>query len=276
MTDAALEELSLAADFPPASRADWLALVAAAIKGAPFEQVLVGRTYDGARIEPLYDRARNAQPMAARAPAAPWQVLARVDHPDPAMANAEARHELANGATGLSLIFAGSVGAYGYGLDAAETTIAKILDDIDFGAGVAIELDLGPQSEDIPRRLAALAKAKDVVPTATGIRFAVDPLGAHCMRGALPAPLGEIAPRLAALVRDLASHGFAGPFAVADARVVHAAGGSEAQELAFALAGATAYLRALEANGVGLEAARRMIFFRLAADADQFLTVSSE
>src|SRR6266566_3624234 len=111
MTEAAHEELSLAAEFPPASRAEWLALVAAAIKGAPFEQVLVGRTYDGVRIEPLYDRARDGQPIVARTPAAPWQVLARVDHPDPAMANAEARYELANGATGLSLVFAGSVGA---------------------------------------------------------------------------------------------------------------------------------------------------------------------
>ena len=37
-------------------------------------------------------------------------------------------------------------------------------------------------------------------------------------------------------VSDLAEQGFAGPFAVADGRVIHAAGGSEAQELAFALA----------------------------------------
>ena len=37
---------------------------------------------------------------------------------------------------------------------------------------------------------------------------------------------------------------------------------------------ALAYLRALEAEGVALEAARRMIFFRLRADADQFLTIA--
>ena len=70
------------------------------------------------------------------------------------------------------------------------------------------------------------------------------------------------------------AQGFRGPFAVADGRVVHDAGGSEAQELAFALASAVAYLRALEAGGIALDAARRMIFFRLAADADQFLTMA--
>ena len=75
-------------------------------------------------------------------------------------------------------------------------------------------------------------------------------------------------------VAELAAHGFPGPFAVADGRIVHNAGGSEAQELAFALAIAVAYLRALEAAGIALDAARGMIYFRLAADADQFLTIA--
>src|SRR5262249_49323089 len=52
------------------------------------------------------------------------------------------------------------------------------------------------------------------------------------------------------------------------------AGGTEAQELAYVIAVAVAYLRALEAQGITLNDARRMIFFRLAADADQFLTIT--
>ena len=54
--------------------------------------------------------------------------------------------------------------------------------------------------------------------------------------------------------------GFRGKLAVADGRVVHNAGGSEAQELAFVLGVAFAYLRALEAGGVALDAARRVDF----------------
>ena len=68
--------------------------------------------------------------------------------------------------------------------------------------------------------------------------------------------------------------GFKGPFALADGRPVHDAGGSEAQELAFALAVAVAYLRALEAGGIALDVARAAISFRLVADADQFLTMA--
>ena len=56
--------------------------------------------------------------------------------------------------------------------------------------------------------------------------------------------------------------------------MIHAAGGSEAQELAFALASAVAYLRALEQSGIALDDARRFIYFRLAADQDQFLTIA--
>ena len=65
------------------------------------------------------------------------------------------------------------------------------------------------------------------------------------------------------MIGELAGAGFRGPFAVADGRIIHNAGGSEAQELAFALASAVAYLRALEAAGMALEAARDAIYFRL-------------
>jgi methylmalonyl-CoA mutase len=70
------------------------------------------------------------------------------------------------------------------------------------------------------------------------------------------------------------TRGFKGPFVLADGRAVHDAGGSEAQELAFALALSVAYLRALEGGGIALEAARAAISFRLSADADQFLTIA--
>src|SRR5215813_6461986 len=116
MTSETSDIFPLAAEFPAARREDWLKLVAAALKGAPFEK-LTSRTHDDLRIAPLYGRDAGAAPIPGRAPGAPWQVLTRVDHPDAAAANAEARHEIANGATGLSLVFAGAVGSYGYGTE---------------------------------------------------------------------------------------------------------------------------------------------------------------
>ena len=83
-----------------------------------------------------------------------------------------------------------------------------------------------------------------------------------------------IAPIFARQCGDLSQHGFTGTMAVADGRVVHDAGGSEAQELAFVLAASVAYLRALEASGLALEDARNMIGAKLAADANQFMTMA--
>src|SRR3954469_25683362 len=94
------------------------------------------------------------------------------------------------------------------------------------------------------------------------------------VRGAAPAPWSEMAPPFANIIRDLMGRGFKGPFALAGGRPIHDAGGSEAQELAFALAIALAYLRALEAGGIALDAASAAISFRLIADADQFLTMA--
>src|SRR5712692_8220480 len=124
------DDLPLAAEFPPATREQWLNLVQGVLKGAPFDKKLVAKSYDGLAIEPLYARDAGARPVASRAPGTAWTIAQRVDHPDPAGANAEALHDLENGATGLSLVFAGSVGGYGYGLDASEATIARALDGV--------------------------------------------------------------------------------------------------------------------------------------------------
>ena len=235
---------------------------------------LVARTYDGLTINPLYARAAGAVPVAGRAPGSPWAIMQRVDHPDPAAANAEALHDLENGATGLALVFAGSVGAYGYGLDAREATIARVLADVHLDAGIALDLDLSPQTKDAGALIAALVKRRGINPAATDIRFGFDPIGAAAVAGGSPLSWDALTPIFNAVISDLAAQGFRGPFAPADGRVIHNAGGSEAQELAYVLAVAATYLRALETGGVALDAARRMIYFRLAADADQFLTIA--
>jgi methylmalonyl-CoA mutase len=274
MTDASADELPLAAEFPPATSEQWRKLVEVVLKGALFESRLVAKTYDALAIKALYERKAQAQPMAGRPPAMPWSLMRRVDHPDPAAANAEALHDLENGANGLSLVFAGAVGAYGYGLPASERAVARALEGIYLDAGIGLDLDLGPHLQDTGRLLAALIKQRGGAPETTNVRFGFDPIGAAAVSGASPLPRGDWIARFNAAISDLAAKGFRGPFAPADGRVIHNAGGSEAQELAWVLAVGLEYLRALEAGGVALEAARGMIYFRLAADVDEFLTIA--
>ncbi len=267
------DELRLAADFQPATYDDWRKLVDGVLKGAPFEK-LVGKTSDGLKIDPIYPRAKGATPVAARPAAAPWQIMQRIDHPDAKQANAQALHDLENGATGLTLVFAGANGAYGFGLEPSAEAIEQVLDGIYIDAGIAIELQVGPQSRMAAIHVAEYVKRKGLNPAACNIRFGLDPLGACAVWGSSPYSWAEIVPAVTGAIKGLAALGFKGPFAVADGRVIHDAGGSEVQELAFVLASGVAYLRAIEQAGVTLEDAQGMVYARLSADADQFLTLA--
>ena len=80
--------------------------------------------------------------------------MARIEHPDPAAANAEALHELENGAGGLSLVFAGAAGAHGFGLPASEEAITRALDGVHLDARIALDIDLAPFARDVPQRVA--------------------------------------------------------------------------------------------------------------------------
>ena len=268
-----MAELSLVRDFPPAQEADWKALVKEALKGEPVSS-LRSVSYDGIVIEPLYARAKDATVIPSREAGEAWGVMQRLDLPDADAANAQILDDLNHAASGAVLVFEGAVGDYGYALPATEAAIDAALKGVHLDWGVPIELDFGPPSRQAAGIVANYAKSKGLSSSAVNIRFGFDPLGAMATRGVVPKPWTELAPAVTALISGFVEQGFNGPFFVADGRPVHAAGGSEAQELAFALANAVAYFRALEAQGMSLDQARRLIFFRLAADQDQFLTIA--
>src|SRR5829696_6829875 len=123
------DELTFAAEFPQATFDDWRKLVDGVLRGAPFEKLVSG-TYDGLKIEPIYPRAQDAARLPSRRAGAPWRIMQRIDHPDAAQANAQALHDLENGATGLTLVFAGATGAYGFGLEPSAEAVEKVLDGI--------------------------------------------------------------------------------------------------------------------------------------------------
>jgi methylmalonyl-CoA mutase len=268
------DDLRFAADFQPASYNDWRRLVDGVLKGAPFEK-LVGKSYDGLRIEPIYPRAHDATPIAGRAQAEPWQIMQRIDHPDAAAANAQALHDLENGATGLELEFAGGPGARGFGVaDATRETLARVFDGVFFDAGIAIAINPVLGRGNAGLSLADVVESGGFDPAKVDIHFNYQALTTMATRGAAVAPWVEMEKPFVKVIGELIGRGFKGPFVLADGRPVHDAGGSEAQELAFTLAVAVAYLRMLEAGGIALETARAALSFRLIADADQYLTMA--
>src|SRR5260370_18245604 len=113
-------------------------------------------------MESVKGRKTRAQPIGAWQQAGPWSVMQRVEHPDPAAANSEALHDLENGATGLTVVFAGAVGAYRYGLPASEKGIPRALGGIHLAAGIAADRSLVPPTPDPRHSPASLLKLRRV------------------------------------------------------------------------------------------------------------------
>lgn len=262
-------DIDLAA-FPAATRADWLKLVEGVLKGSAYDKRMLTRTADGLVLDALPERRRAAAPIAGRPAGAPWKVVARIDHDDPANANAQLLEDLDGGADAATLVFASAPFAGGFGLklrhEELVATLKGVLPEL-----VTLRVEAGQfQGRDIALALARLFEMTD--PAALDLRFGLDPIGDFAALGAAPIEWEALAARLGQTVGALRSRGLRAPMVRADGRLHHAAGATDAQELAGVLATAIAYLRALEAAGLSLEEAAGAIEVTLTADVDQFGT----
>ena len=237
---AGVAELSRA--FLRYGEADWRKAAEAALKGARLESSSRARPTASRSIRSIRrprDRARCAAGGA-------WRVLARLDHPDAAEANAQAQDDLANGADGLQVVFAGAVGAYGYGLEIRPATLHRAFEGVRFDGGAPLRARSRSRrgARRWLRRLIERPAPSRRRRSSLSASIRSPPRRAR----ALPVRLGatkslrrrgarSLGPRLSPAVRRRRR-----------ARV-HAAGGTPAQELAFALGAAVAWLRALADAG---------------------------
>jgi methylmalonyl-CoA mutase len=268
-----MDDLSLAADFPAANHEQWLKLVEGVLKGADFHKKLVGRSHDGITIQPLYPKAEGAARIS-RAEAGRWRVSQRVDHPESARANELALLDLEGGADALTLVTRKAPSSRGFGVR------VDTLDDLDKAlSGVMLDLihlrvDAGGHGRQMAALMLALAERRGHRISDLSIDLGLDPVGAMAAMGRMSASWDAVAHRMGDTLSDLAGRGFRGRAFLADGRAYHEAGASEAQELAAVLTTGLGYLRALEAQGHSLDAARNALAFLLVADADEFLTVA--
>lgn len=268
-----MTDLALAAEFPAATETQWREAVSRALKGADFDKKLLSRTSDGIVIQPLYAKASGA--VVPRAKPGAWRIVQRIDLPLPDMANEQALADLDGGADALSLVFVGAQGARGYGL-AVETVadLERALEGVRLDL-IALRIETAPWGgRPIAAMLAALIERAGYERAPLDIDFGLDPIGDFCVRGQAPAPFSAMFSRVHEVASTLRAQGYeTARFIRCDARWVHEAGASEAQELSYALAAGVAYLRALE-RGFSLDEARSALSFLLVADADEFLTIA--
>ncbi|MEU3625434.1 methylmalonyl-CoA mutase [Amycolatopsis coloradensis] len=276
------DELALAAEFPEASREQWRELVAGVLRksgaidegfdGLP-ESKLVTRTYDGLEIQPLYTAedtvggtgfpglppfVRSARPEGSVTTG--WDIRARYARRDAKVTNTAILADLEGGVSSIWL----RVGSTGVPVADLADALNEVYVDL-----APVTLDAGEEYEAAANELFTLFAEREIPASAFTATLGADPIGLTARTGsARPlAPAAELAARVAAShpkVRTI----------VADGLPFHEAGGSDAQELGAAIAAGVAYLRALTEAGLDVDTAAGQLEFRLAATADQFLTIA--
>jgi methylmalonyl-CoA mutase len=275
-----MTELALMEGFSVPERAQWLALVEKALKGADFDRRLVARTADGLRIAPLYGRAEAPSGLSEQQPGGapylrgtsaatitpPWDIRQVHGDSDAAATNAAILEDLEGGATSLKLLIAGA-GRIGLAPDAG--TLAAALKGVMLDV-CPIALEAAEETAVAAASLGELWQAAGIAENARLGAFNADPLGTLALTGSLRQPLDAALAEAAALVKSAlgAPHLTA---LVADGHPCHAAGASEAQELAIVLATLAGYLRALDSAGIAPARALPKIAVNLAVDADQIM-----
>lgn len=266
--------LSLAAEFPAATEAEWTALVDGVLRkarrigddapaGAGVEK-LVRTSPDGIAVRPLYTAVPDA-PVGVPG-AAPfvrggtadgpvpdgWDVRQRHTDVDADTARAAVLADLENGVTSVWLT------------GTAPADLPHVLGDVLLDLAPVV-LD-GPDQQALAEAFLALATERGVGAELRGT-LGLDPIGLRARTGDGP-PVDSV---VALATRVAQDHPLVRAVVV-DALPVHTAGGSDAQELGFALAAGLEYLRVLE--DLGIATASRLLEFRLAATAEQFPTIA--
>ena len=245
--------------FPTPSPADWRALAEKALKDRPLES-LAHLDTDGLIVRPLYAAATGVEPVSAPRPSdadgRAWDLRTLVEGDDPVAVNAAVLADLEGGAASVVL---------GGGILADSEPLARALNGVALELA-AVGLDAGLRGPDAANALAVAAKGS---PRAR-LMLHLDPVSAFAQAGGSPRSMAE---HLTLAANTAARHAGAYPeasFFLASGRVVHEAGGSIAQELAFVLANASALTRAALAAGMTTEAALKGMILGVAVDQEYF------
>ncbi len=243
--------IPLAAAFPAFSEDDWRSAVARTRgRGAGIPEDFRAPAPDA-----LFPRRVGARPVAGRPAGAPCRIVQRATADEAAAVAAIISEDVAGGATGAEIVFAGSAHPLGGQLPVESATSIAASLAVGMPERFWLRVDTGSSAAAAEAFLdLAAARGAELV-------FTFDPIAALAARGPSATP-AEIDTGLAALGRALEERGIDGAAVIADGRIWHAGGATEEQELGAAIATFVAHLRVLgKAERIGIA---------LAADADQF------
>lgn len=263
-------DLPLSEGFNGRDEARWREAIDRVLKGGDFAKRLTSKTADNITLQPLYMQASDRSAVPNLLNGRPWHLAQRVDHPKPDEANKLALEDLENGADTLVLVSSKSFTARGFGINlGADHDLDRALRGVALDM-IKLRIEAGTDGQRFAKAITALTDTRNLTPAELSIDFGLAPLAQLMVDGTRSIDWQQTATKLSSTIRELKDRGFAGPYITCDTRPISEAGGSEAQELAVAIASAVEYLRALTANGFKLADAAAAMSFTVAIDAGQF------
>jgi methylmalonyl-CoA mutase len=278
-------------EFPEHTYEQWRAAAEALLKGAPFERLLVSKTYEDITIQPIYRRediagleqcndfpgtgslvrGSHAQGFLK----AGWEVSQELKAASPAELNALIHEGINGGQSELNIaVGCGQAeccrgGVAIHTVDDVKTALTGVAID-----AVSIYWQTGPSS--VPVAALVIAAAGQLGIPAEKLRggFENDPLGELVSKGALRQPLATRFDHMAALTDYAAKHAPQLHTIAVKGDVYHNAGATATQELGHVIATLVCYIEEMKTRGLSPADVLARVRIHLAVGSDYFMEIS--
>lgn len=281
---------------------EWRKAAEAALRGAPFEKLLITKTHEGIDLQPMYwaEDAADVPHMGSfpgfapfvRGTSAlgyktdPWEVSQELKEAAPEAFNRALLADLERGQTAVNMCLDVAT-MLGEDADTPETDyvgkggvsisslgdLGKALDGVDlrqtpiFVAAGASAIPMGSMA------LALLEKQSAAKEELSGC-IGADPLGELAREGRLPRALNGAYDDMAQFAAWASRNAPKLQTILVRGHPYHDGGGNAVQELAFAIATGVEYLRELQARGVSIDQAAPSVLFAFSLGSNFFMEIA--
>jgi len=291
---------ALLTEFTPPTDAEWREAVDKLLKGKSYDRIMLTRTYEGIQLQPMYRRQAiegNPEDMPGFFPYTrsvhksgytihSWEVAQEISDPTCDEFNTSLLRHLERGQTAINLIL-DQAGSYGLDPDHAQVgqvgaegvSIASIADLSKAFAHIDLEkfpiyIHPGLSALPIAAMLVALAKRRGLDLKKLRGAIAFDPLGVLAADGSPRISLDSEYQKMASLVLWFADRCPQIRAIGVDGQIYHNGGGSATQELAFAVATGTEYLREMIKRNVPIDSAANSVRFTFSLGSNFFMEIA--
>ncbi|MCP5420647.1 MAG: acyl-CoA mutase large subunit family protein [Gammaproteobacteria bacterium] len=292
----------LFSEFPATAYDEWRQAVEKVLKGAPFDKKLITQTYEGIALQPLYQQEDIAalphlESLPGFAPYVratdplgqvqqPWTVCQELLNATPEAFNQALRADLERGQTAVNMVLdkatcagldadraaAEMIGQGGLSLASVED-LRRALDSVDLEE---IPIFIQSGSLALPATVLLMALMRQLGKPTDGLRGCIgaDPLGAWVEQGSLPLPLERAYDSLAKATAWTSAHAPRLQTMLVCGHPYHNGGAHTVQELAFTLATAVEYIRALQDRGLAIDSIATRIRFAFSIGSNVFMEIA--